>query len=153
MLSQLEYQYIHDLVLQMYNQDYHYYVCVTNNPITSNSNNIYDVECYFSQNEIITNQSNRFTLQNGVKISLDSNNYSTNNTIDKIKRETLTNRTVTASTTEYVYSNVGQYANLIADYETSLNNHLSINFAYLIPCILILQVLTTFIRSMFKKRW
>ncbi len=151
MLSQTEYQYIHDLVLQMYNQDYHYYICITNNPITSNSSNIYDIECYFSQNEI-TNQSNRFILQNGVKISLDSNNYSTSNTIDKIKRETISSQTITTNTKEYVYSNVGQYSNLIASYETSLNNHLSIDFAYLIPCILILQVLTTFIRSMFKKR-
>lgn len=151
MLSQTEYQYIHDLVLQMYNQDYHYYFCVTNNPTGSNNTNIYDIECYFSQNEI-NNQSNRFTLQNGIKISLDSNNYSTSNTIDKLKRETISSQTITSNTKEYVYSNVGQYSNLIASYETSLNNHLSIDFAYLIPCILILQILISFIRSFFKKR-
>lgn len=151
MLSQTEYQYIHDLVLQMYNQDYQYYVCITNNPVGSNNANIYDVECYFSQNDINI-QSNRFTLQNGIKMSLDSNAYSTSNTIDKLKRENVSSQTVTVSTKEYVYSNVGEYPNLIVDYETSLNHHLSINYAYLIPCILMLQVLIGLIRTMFKHR-
>lgn len=151
MLNSTEYQYIRDLVLQMYNQNYHNYVCITNNPVGSNTSNVYDVDCYFSQNNI-SNQSNQFGFQNGVKISLDSNNYSTSNTIDKIRKETFSSRTVTASTTEYVYSNVGQYANLIADYETSLNNHLSINYAYLIPSLILLLIMINFIKSMFRKR-
>ena len=151
MLSQTEYQYIHDLVLQMYNQGYHDYVCITNNLITSNSSNIYDVECYFSKNDM-EYVSNSFVAQNGVKIDLDSNSYSTTNTIDKIRRENFNSRTISLNAKEYVYSNVGQYSNLIADYETSLNNHLTIEFVYLIPCILILQILISWIRSVFKKK-
>lgn len=151
MLSQNEYQYIRDLVLQMYNQGYHNYFCITNNPIGSNNYNIYDVTCYFSQDSIEV-QGNVFTLKNGIKIDFDSNTYSNNNTIDKIIRENVSSKTITTNPKEYVYSNIGAYPNLIAAYETSLNNHLSLNFAYLIPSILILQILILFIRSIFRKR-
>lgn len=150
MLNTSEYQFIRDIVLQMYNQGYEYYICVTNNPI-NDFNNVYDVECYFSQ-QITQNTDNRFTLSPGIKISLDSNSYSNNNTIDKLKRDMFNSYSLTTSKTEYVYSNVGHNSNMIADYETSLNNHLTINFAYMIPAILILEILINFIRSCFRKR-
>lgn len=152
MLSQTEYLYIKDLVIQMYNNDYKDYVCVTNNPDNYINNNVYDVICRFSKEDIQVNN-NRFIFNTDDNLicSFDSNNYSDNNTIDKLVCESFTNGQVNLSTKEYVYSNVGNYSNLIGNYETSLNNHLSLNSFYLIPALIMILILIRFISSCFRR--
>lgn len=153
MFSATEYQYIHDLLVNFYNQGYENYVCITNNPTDySSTNNVYDVYCYVSK-DAITYENNHFTLTTGKKILFDSNNYSSSNTIDKVVVDNLTSTTsVLENKQEFIYSNYGDYADVLGTYRTSLNNHLDLNFAYLIPCLLILLFISNFFKSIFKSR-
>lgn len=117
MFSTSELDYIKSLTEKEYNNGNKYYVCITNNPIgINNNNNIYDVMCYYSKDKIIENTNNFVIPNNSRKCSLDSNSYSTNNTIDKLECVNF-NGNVTKNTKEYVYSNVGEYANIIQEYQ------------------------------------
>lgn len=152
MFSATEYQYIHDMLINYYNQGYENYVCITNNPTDYSNNNVYDVYCFVSKDNI-KNENNHFILSTGKKISFDSNNYSNNNTIDKVVVENLSFSTsVLEDKQEFIYSNVGGYADVLGSYSTSLNNHLDFNFAYLIPALLMLLFIVNFVKSCFRSR-
>lgn len=152
MLNTSEYQYIHDLLVNYYNKGYKNYVCITNNPTDYSNNNTYDVFCYVSKDNI-NYENNHFTLTTGKKISFDSNNYSSNNTIDKVVVDNISSSTsILENKQEFIYSNYGNYADILCEYRTSLNNHLDLNFAYLIPCLIILLFIYNFLKSIFKTR-
>ena len=154
MFSSSEYQYIKDLTLQLYNQGYISYVCITNNPISNyNSYNVYDVICYYSKDNI-TNNDNVFTFNSSdkLKCSLDSNNYSENNTIDKLICSSFDDTTIIASKKEFIYSNVGTYSNIISDYENNVSNYLDLNFMYMIPILLIIIILNDILHHIFYRK-
>lgn len=153
MLNFSEYQYIHDLLINYYNQGYKNYVCITNTPVdTDSTNNFYDVFCYVSKDNIIL-ENNHFTLSSGKKISFDKDNFSTENTLDKLTIDNLTSTTsILNNKQEFIYSNIGNYADITGTYSTSLNNHLDLNWAFLIPCLLMLLFVSNFIKSCFRSR-
>ena len=119
MFSTGEYQYIKDLTLDYYINGYPHYLCITNNPSNYNSNNVYDVICYYSKDKMQLNDYELSMSNNTKKCSFDSNNYSDNNTIDKLVCEDITG-SITLDSKEFIYSNVGNYSNIIAE-QTSSN--------------------------------
>lgn len=153
MFSQSEYQYIKDLTLTYYNSNYKYYMCITNNPTNNSYYNVYDVYCYYSKDSI-TNNKNTFTIPNNtLKCSIDSDRYSEQNTIDKLSCESVSNVNITANTKEYVYSNVGNYPNIIQEYHSSSNYYYDSCFVLVsILSIIIFMFLYNFVRSMLIKR-
>lgn len=147
MFSANEYQYIQGLTENYYNNGYQQYLCITNNPVDYGStNNVYDIYCYYSKDELkITN--NKLTVHNNsIKCDLDSNNYSTNNTIDKLVCNNY-NGTVDLNTKEYIYSNLNGYSDIISE-----RNYISnFNLIFLsILSILILSFLYKFVSCIFR---
>lgn len=118
MFSTGEYDYIKNLTLDYYNHDYTYYLCISNNPTNYSNNNVYDVNCYYSKKPMYITNNQLVLPTNTIECNFDSNNYSDNNTIDKLTCSDSTG-TVSLSTKEYVYSNIGNYSNIIADYENT----------------------------------
>lgn len=120
MFSTGEYDYIKNLTLNYYNQGYPHYLCITNNPTGYNTNNnVYDIYCYYSKDKMQLNSYELSMSNKTKKCSFDSNNYSDNNTIDKLVCEDITG-TITLDSKEFIYSNVGNYSNIIAE-QTSSN--------------------------------
>lgn len=151
MLSQVEYLYVHDLLINYYNNGFSNYMCITNNPVDSYNNSYYDVYCYVSK-ENITYSNNTFKISSGYKLSIDSNNYSSNNLINKLVSENISNTSVSNNSKEYIYSNLESFPDILGDYSTSLNNHLDLNVFYLIPALLMLLFIFNFIKSIFRSR-
>lgn len=152
MFSSSEYQYIHDLIISYYNNGYKDYFCITNNPTNTSSNNLYDIYCYVSKDNI-NYSTNNFTISSGKFIKFDSNNRTDNNTIDKLVISDINkSTTVLADSKEFIYSNLGEYADITGTYRTSLNNHLDLNYAYLIPALLMLLFVFSFVKSCFRSR-
>lgn len=116
MLSTGEFDYIKNLTINFYDRGYENYLCITNNPTSYTNNNVYDVICYYSMEEMSINNSHLVLPGDTQKCEFDSNSYSDNNTIDKLFCESTTG-TVSLSTKEYVYSNLDNYSNIISDYE------------------------------------
>lgn len=150
MFSTTEYDYIKNLTLDYYNHDYTSYLCITNNPTNYNNNNVYDVYCYYAKEPMSITNSQLVMPANTIKCELDSNNYSDNNTIDKLTC-TETTGTASLSTKEYIYSNIGNYSNIIAEYE---NNTTFYKSAYLgilsILSIIIIIFLYKFVSKIFR---
>lgn len=143
MFSATEYQYIQGLTENLYSQGYNYYFCTTNNPIGSyTSNNIYDVICYYSKDKI-TNENYVFSIPNNtLKCSFDSNNYSDNNTIDKLSCENVNSSSISTSSKEYTYSNIGTYSNIIQSYQ---NEFIFYKDSYLVLCSLLFAIIFFFL--------
>lgn len=144
MFSTGEYDYIKNLTLNYYNQGYQHYLCITNNPTNYTNNNVYDIYCYYSK-EPLTLNSYELTLPgNTQKCSFDSNNQSENNTIDKLICES-TSGTITLDSKEFIYSNTGNYSNIIADHTQS-------NLILLgILAILVITFLTRFVSKILRR--
>lgn len=150
MFSTGEFDYIKNLTLDYYNHDYISYLCITNNPTNYSNNNVYDVVCYYSKEELSITNSQLILPANTIKCEFDSNTYSDNNTIDKLSC-TETTGTPTLSKKEYIYSNVGNYSNIISEYE---NSNLFYNNSYLallaILAVFIIFFLYKFISKILK---
>ena len=101
MLSTGEYDYIKNLTITYYDKGYENYLCITNNPTSYTNNNVYDVVCYYSEEDMSITNSQLVLPANTQKCEFDSNNYGDNNTIDKLVCETTTG-TVSLSTKEYI---------------------------------------------------
>lgn len=144
MFSTGEYDYIKNLTLNYYNQGYQHYLCITNNPTNYTNNNIYDIYCYYSK-EPLTLNSYELTLPgNTQKCSFDSNSQSENNTIDKLICES-TSGTIILDSKEFIYSNIGNYSNIIADYTQP-------NLILLgILAILVITFLTRFVSKILRR--
>lgn len=79
---------------------------------------------------------------NSIKCDFDSNNYSTNNTIDKLVCSSF-NGNVELSTKEYVYSNFNGYSDILGN-KLDINNQKTIGLGIL--SVLIIFFLYDFIR-------
>lgn len=145
MFSTGEYDYIKGLTLNYYNQGYQHYLCITNNPTGYNStNNVYDIYCYYSREPMTLNDYQLKLPSSTKKCSFDSNNYSENNTIDKLICEDTSFDTITLDTKEFIYSNIGNHSNIIADYSRY-------NLVFLsILTILILTFLVRFVSKIVR---
>lgn len=117
MFNTSEYEYIKDLTVNYYDNDYTNYLCITNNP-KSHNYNVYDVFCYYSKDNINLSNNILSLSDNSILCKLDSNNYSDDNTIDKLVCNS-TSGNVELSNKEYIYSNLDNYANIIGDYQAN----------------------------------
>lgn len=144
MFSATEYEYIKGLIENYYNQGYQQYLCITNNPIDySSTNNTYDIICYYSKDNLSINNNNLNVPSNSIKCEFDSNNYSTNNTIDKLVCNNF-NGNVELNTKEYVYSNLNNYSDILGN-KLDINNQKTIGLSIL--AVLLIFSLYKFIRN------
>lgn len=150
MLSTTEYQFIKDLTIDFYNNGYRNYFCYTNTP----TNNYYqyeeDVICYYSRSDITFNNYTLSLSNDTYKCEIDSKSPTSNYKTESLNCYINNNSNISINDKEFVYSNVGYNSNLIADYETSLNNHLDLNYAYFIGLALILPILIGFVHHFFR---
>lgn len=116
MFSTGEYDYIKNLTINYYDRGYKNYLCITNNPTSYTNNNVYDIICYYSKDDLSISNSQLILSSNTQKCEFDSNSYSDNNTIDKLVCDTFSGN-VSLSTKEFIYSNLDNYSDIIADYE------------------------------------
>lgn len=152
MFSTGEFDYIKGLTLNYYDNGYLHYLCITNNPINlSSNNNVYDVYCYYSKEKMEVSNGNLSLPSDTVECSFDSNNYSSNNNIDKLVCES-TSGTVSLSSKEFVYSDSFGYSDIISDYKQVYqfkdNFHL---IGLSILSILIIIFLHTFICKILRR--
>lgn len=145
MLNSSESQYVKNLLLNYYNNGYTNYVCITDSLEESNFN----VFCYVSKDTII-NENNHFTLETGKKISLNLNDSTSTNRLDV--DNLISTTSILQDNTEFIYSNIEYYPDFLGNYRTSLNNHLDLNFAYLLACLLLIPILVNFLKSCFRTR-
>ena len=153
MLSQTEYQYIKDFLLTQYNSDYRYYVCHTRRVTNYNQNNynLYDITCRLSKTPItVSNYTFNFPSNDNLLCNIDSTAYSNNNTINKLSCSSSSGGNYTVDGKEYIYSSIGIFPDFLADYRTSLNNHLDINVFMLIPLILTVGLIVKYLTTIFK---
>lgn len=150
MLNTSEYQYIKDLTNNYYSNDYNNYLCITNNP-DSHNYNVYDVFCYYSKDNINISNNKLSLSDNSILCKLDSNNYSDNNTIDKLVCDSFSGN-VDLSTKEYIYSNLDNYANIIGDYQSNDTFYKSSYIAILsILSILVIIFLYNFVTKILRR--
>lgn len=112
MFSTGEFEYIKGLTENYYNNGYQQYLCITNNPVDYSNNNVYDIVCYYSKNNLTITNNNLSVTNNSVKCEFDSNNYSNNNTIDKLVCNNY-NGNVELNKKEFIYSNIVGYSDII----------------------------------------
>lgn len=151
MFSSQEYQYIRDLTVSYYNQEYTNYVCYTNNLTNSYNTQYYDVYCYFSKSEIIQNG---YTFSFGTdtkKCSIDTKSSTSNYKSSTLSCIDDTN-SITVNEKEFIYSNVGYNSNIISDYEKSIryysNNNLYMTSLLSLLCVFFLYI---FLSKVFKR--
>lgn len=150
MLNTSEYQYVKDLTINYYDNDYNNYLCITNNP-TSHNYNVYDVFCYYSKDNINISNNVISLSDNSILCKLDSNNYTDNNTIDKLVCDSFSGN-VDLSTKEYIYSNLDNYANIIGDYQVNYTFYKSSYIAILsILSILVIIFLYNFVSKILRR--
>lgn len=150
MFSTSEYNYIKDLTVNYYDNDYTNYLCITNNP-SSHNYNVYDVFCYYSKDNINISNDILSLSDNSILCKLDSNNYSENNTIDKLVCNS-TSGNIELSSKEYIYSNLDNYANIIGDYQANYTFYKSSYIAILsILSILVIIFLYNFVSKILRR--
>lgn len=120
MLNNQEYLFIKDLTINMYNKDYNYYLCYTNNENNYNQS-YYDVFCYYSKDNLKLNNYTLIIPNNSLKCSFDSkNSYSNYKNISLNCSET-TDTSISINSKEFIYSNIGNNSNLISEYQNNIN--------------------------------
>lgn len=151
MFSATEYEYIKGLTENYYINGYTNYLCITNNPTTNyTNNNVYDIICYYSKDILTITNNNMNVSDNSFKCEFDSNNYSENNTIDKLSCNNYSGN-VSLNTKEFVYANINNYSNIISDYELK-NNYYKNSSLYILSilAIIILIFLYKFVSRIIK---
>ncbi|MCI8999560.1 MAG: hypothetical protein HFJ26_01170 [Clostridia bacterium] len=104
MLSSLESEYLKGLISTYKLKGYGYYLAHT---VTEN-NNDYDVCVYFSKSKIKAIDQNIFSIENGLKIYIDSSSRSYNtsyNTPRVVLADNNFNATISVNVAEFVYTN------------------------------------------------
>ena len=84
MLNNQEYLFIKDLTISMYNKDYNYYLCYTNNENNYNQS-YYDVFCYYSKNNLVLNNYTLTIPSDSISIKLLAT-IPSNNIIANLKK-------------------------------------------------------------------
>ena len=149
MLSTGEFEFIKGLTIDYFKRDYTNYLCITNNPTNYSNNNVYDVICYYSKDDM-TLSNYQLNLKNSTICQFDSNNYSDNNTINKLVCEE-TSGQVSLDSKEFIYSNLGGFSDIIADYQLQTNKFNELYFGLLvILSILVLTFLYNFTSRILK---
>lgn len=147
MLNNNEYLYLKDLILKKYNQNKTNYFCEVDTTTNSYNTEKYDITCYFSEEEITVNDYIFFV--DGEKCSIETDTYNTS--LEKLSCSNFSGG-VGTSKTNYIYSNLSEYPDIIQDYRTSLNNHLGLNEYYLIVFLIMLIIMNNFLFGIMKKR-
>ena len=149
MLNQTEIDYVLSLINTYQRLGYKYYLC---NTITD-SNNIYDVDIYFSKKEIKAVTSTTFDLTEGIHIKLDSSNRNDSGYNQSVhSRDNLINSSLTSivnvDEAEFVYTNAtvsSQGATLVnpdllLNSADSNNNNLLLGASVLITGMIFLYI-------------
>lgn len=113
MLSQIETDYILSLINTYQMNGYRYYLC---NTITDNDV-VYDIDIYFSKEEIKAITSNVFDLTNAIHIKIDSSNRNSNGYNTSLhSRDVLVNGDLTSiviiDEAEFIYTNAAFSENI-----------------------------------------
>lgn len=119
MLNNQEYLFIKDLTISMYNKDYNYYLCYTNNENTYNQS-YYDVFCYYSKNNLVLNNYTLTISSNSIKCSFDSKNSYSNYKNNSLNCSESFDTSISINSKEFIYSNIGNNSDLIAEYQKNL---------------------------------
>lgn len=122
MFSTSEYQFIKDLTISFYNNDYKSYLCYTNNENSYNTS-YYDVICYYSKNNLTLNSYSLTIPNSTVVCKFDSKSSYSNYKNDSLTCSSASDSSVSINSKEFIYSNVGYNSDIIGDYTTSLNNY------------------------------
>ena len=101
MFSAQELEWIKALIETMRQKGYKYYVAHT---ITENNNDI-DVVVYFSEQPITGNGLYNFTITGGIRYSLDSSGYYSNDSNEARTKVSNYSGNINVSRTEFVYTN------------------------------------------------
>lgn len=122
MFSQQEYQFIKDLTISYYNNDYKHYLCYTNNENSYNTS-YYDIICYYSKNDLTLNNYSLIIPNNSIECKFDGKSSYSNYKNNSLTCSSVTASSVSINSKEFIYSNVGYNSDIIGDYTTSLNNY------------------------------
>lgn len=147
-----EYTYIRDLLINYYNNGYENYFCSTMYK-NSSAGSPYEISCIISKEEFEF-KDNYYLAKSGKSISFDSSSFKFDDNVDRLNISDLPvgGQGSYINTKEYNYSNSVGYPDILGDYSTSLNNHVDLNLFMLIPCLLLVIFLSSFLRSVFKNR-
>lgn len=158
MLTAVESEYIRGLISVYQSKGYKYYMCHT---VTENNNN-YDACIYFSKQEIKAIDNNIFSINNGIKIYLDSSsrsyNYQTgyNDSPRTLISNNNFNGTVNVNVAEFVYTNA------VSDYlesvyiinpditKSGVSSYTNDNFSLILLILIVSILLFNFIRVIFR---
>lgn len=119
MLNNQEYLFIKDLTISMYNKDYNYYLCYTNNENTYNQS-YYDVFCYYSKNNLVLNNYTLTIPSDSIKCSFDSKSSYSNYKNNSLNCSKTNDTSISINSKEFIYSNIGYNSDLIAEYQKNL---------------------------------
>ena len=119
MLNNQEYLFIKDLTISMYNKDYNYYLCYTNNENTYNQS-YYDVFCYYSKNNLVLNNYTLTIPSDSIKCFFDSKNSYSNYKNNSLNCSKTNDTSISINSKEFIYSNIGNNSDLIAEYQKNL---------------------------------
>lgn len=119
MLNNQEYLFIKDLTINMYNKDYNYYLCYTNNENNYNQS-YYDVFCYYSKDNLKLNNYTLNIPNNSLKCSFDSKNSYSSYKNNSLNCSVTTDTSISINSKEFIYSNIGSNSDIIAEYQKDL---------------------------------
>ncbi len=119
MLNNQEYLFIKDLTISMYNKDYNYYLCYTNNENNYNQS-YYDVFCYYSKNNLVLNNYTLTIPSDSIKCSFDSKSSYSNYKNNSLNCSKTNDTSISINSKEFIYSNIGYNSDLIAEYQKNL---------------------------------
>ena len=119
MLNNQEYLFIKDLTISMYNKDYNYYLCYTNNENNYNQS-YYDVFCYYSKNNLKLNNYTLTIPSDSMKCSFDSKSSYSNYKNNSLNCSKTNDTSISINSKEFIYSNIGYNSDLIAEYQKNL---------------------------------
>lgn len=149
MLSQVELEYVRALINTYYAKGYKYYMCHT---ISDNNNNDYDICIYFSKDKIEALNDNYFSVENGIRIYIDSSLKSNYNTNASDVVSSFSNN-VTVDVSEFIYTNAESeysYNSLCLNPDLQIDykqNHLSV-ITLILMCIIFCYI---FIKDLFLR--
>jgi len=142
MLSTQQYEYLRAFLLKQY-------VCKVNYEYNSSSN-YYELDCYLSKTIEVNGY--RFSFNDEVtRCRIDTTSGYNNQSLEKLNCSNYSG-SVSFNNHDYIYSSVGKFPDIIQDYRTSLNNHIGLNDYFLIPFLLLLIIMNTFLFNLMKRR-
>lgn len=150
MFSAQELEYIKGLTINYYNKEYKSYLCYTNNPNNSYNQSYYDIYCYYSKEDITKNNNKYQIPNNSVLCSMDTKSPTSTYKYNSLNCGN-SNGEITINEKEFIYSNVGNNANIIAEYEKEYKFYNDINlYSISILIVIVLIFLYKFVKSIIR---